>query len=112
MVGALLTTLTLAVLQLAIALHVRNTVIDAAAEGARFASLADARLEDGVERTHALVAAALGEQYPIDVDARVHGDSGVRTTIISVRATLPVIGLLGFAGGLDVTGHAVNELAN
>ena len=43
--------LTLAVVQLALALHVRNTVIDAAAEGARFASLAGSSPADGVART-------------------------------------------------------------
>ena len=50
MVGALLTVLTLSVIQLGLALHIRNTVIDAAAEGARFGSLADNQLADGVAR--------------------------------------------------------------
>src|SRR6476469_4126369 len=36
MVGALLTVLTLSVMQLGLALHIRNTVTDAASEGARF----------------------------------------------------------------------------
>ena len=39
LVGVLLTALLLAVVQLALALHVRNTVLDAAAEGARYAAL-------------------------------------------------------------------------
>jgi len=43
MVGALLTVLTLSVLQLGLALHIRNTVQDAAAEGARYGALADKR---------------------------------------------------------------------
>ncbi|HAM26986.1 MAG TPA: pilus assembly protein, partial [Microbacteriaceae bacterium] len=51
MVGALLTVLTLSVIQLGLALHIRNTVLDAAAEGARFAALADNGLEDGAART-------------------------------------------------------------
>ncbi|RIJ01598.1 pilus assembly protein, partial [Clavibacter nebraskensis] len=40
MVGALLVVLALSVVQLALALHVRTTVLDAAAEGARTAALA------------------------------------------------------------------------
>ena len=40
LVGVLLTVLALAVVQLALALHVRNTLLDAAAEGARYAALA------------------------------------------------------------------------
>ncbi|WP_395983304.1 TadE/TadG family type IV pilus assembly protein, partial [Clavibacter michiganensis] len=42
MVGALLVVLALSVVQLALALHVRTTVLDAAAEGARTAALAGA----------------------------------------------------------------------
>ncbi|MDQ2661335.1 MAG: pilus assembly protein, partial [Actinomycetota bacterium] len=38
LVGILLTVLALAVVQLALALHVRNTMLDAAAEGARYAA--------------------------------------------------------------------------
>lgn len=44
LVGALLTLLTVSVLQFALALHVRSTLIDAAAEGARHAALADSSL--------------------------------------------------------------------
>jgi len=41
MVGALTTVFFLAVVQLALVLHVRNTLIDAAASGARYGTLAD-----------------------------------------------------------------------
>ena len=60
MVSALLTVLTLAVLQLALALHIRNTVLDAAAEGARYAALADSGLDQGVARSRDLIASAIG----------------------------------------------------
>ena len=53
LVGVLLTALLLAVVQLALALHVRNTVLDAAAEGARYAALAGSSAEAGVQRTRA-----------------------------------------------------------
>jgi Flp pilus assembly protein TadG len=55
MVGALLVVLALSVIQLALALHVRTTVLDAAAEGARTAALAGATRADGVERTRDLI---------------------------------------------------------
>ena len=60
LVGALLTVLTLSVIQLGLALLIRNTVLDAAAEGARYAALADNGLDDGVQRTRDLITAALG----------------------------------------------------
>ena len=50
MVGALLTVLTLAIMQLGLAQLVRNTVLDAAAEGARYAALADSGLGEGTAR--------------------------------------------------------------
>ena len=41
LVGALLTLFFLAIVQLTLVLHVRNTLIDAAASGARYGTLAD-----------------------------------------------------------------------
>ena len=69
MVAGLLTVLTLSVIQLALALHIRNTVIDAAAEGARYAALADSALPDGVARTRDLITVAIGAAYARDVTA-------------------------------------------
>ena len=99
----------LAVLQLGLALHVRNTVTDAAAEGARFASLGGATLDDGANRTRALIAAALGPGYPVEVSARVAESLGTPVAEIAVRAPLPVLGLVGIEHGLEVAGHAPLE---
>ncbi|ASD21494.1 hypothetical protein B7495_04805 [Cryobacterium sp. LW097] len=109
MVSALLTALTLAVLQLALALHIRNTVLDAAAEGARYAALADSGLEQGAERSRDLITAALGPVYAADVTARyadVAGQTGVQVRVV---APLPMFGLLGVDRGLEVRGHAAVE---
>jgi hypothetical protein len=109
MVGGLLTVLTLSVLQLGFALLVRNTVLDAAAEGARFAALADNELADGVARTQDLIAVALGPHYAGDVDASYGSFLGAPAAVITVRAPLPLIGLIGIDGGLEVVGHAAVE---
>lgn len=109
MVGALLTLLVLSVLQLGLALHVRNTISDAASEGARFAALAGGSLQDGAERTRALIGSALGNAYPVDVSARSTDWLGLPVTEIAVRAPLPVLGLVGVEHGLEVTGHAPIE---
>lgn len=105
----LLVVLALAVVQLALALHVRNTLLDAAAEGARFASLAGASPADGAERTRDLIGAAISSSYAEDVSAATVSIGGVQAVEITVRATLPVIGLLGVANGLEVEGHAPIE---
>jgi hypothetical protein len=109
MVGALLTVLTLSVVQLGFALHVRNTVLDSASEGARFAALADNGLDDGVARTRELIAVAIGPGYARDVTASYGSYLGHPAAIVTVRAPLPVFGLVGFDRGLEVTGHAAVE---
>ena len=109
MVGALLTILTLSVLQLGLALHIRNTVLDAAAEGARFAALADNGLGDGVERARDLITVALGPGYAANVTAFYGSYLGHPSAIVTVRTPLPLIGLIGVEGGLEVAGHAAVE---
>ena len=109
LVGVLLTVLTLAVIQLGLALHVRNTVLDAAAEGARFGALADNHPADGLTRTRELITEAIGADYATDVAVGTGEWQGHPSVIVSVRTTLPVVGLLGVPGGLEVTGHAARE---
>ena len=106
MVGALAGLMFMAVIQLALALHVRNTLIDAASTGARYGTLADRSPEDGVERTAALIGTTLGDEYAGDVSSREQTVNGSRLLEITVRAPLPVIGLIGPGNGIEVKGHA------
>lgn len=109
LVGALLTLLTLAVLQLALAVYVRNVVHDAAVEGAHIAALADTEPGEGAQRTEAVIARALGADDARDVSVRETTALGVPTMEVTVRTTLPVIGLLGVPSALEVTGRAPVE---
>lgn len=109
LVSALLAALVLAVLQLALALHVRNILIDAAAEGARYAALLDATPADGEQRARTLVSAALSPDYARDIRAELASTADGPAIEVTVRATLPVLGLLGPAGALKVTGRAPVE---
>jgi Flp pilus assembly protein TadG len=109
LVGALLTVLTLSVIQLGLALLIRNTVLDAAAEGARYAALADNGLDDGVQRTRDLITAAIGAAYAGDIAASYEQHLGTSATVITVRTPLPLIGLLGLEQGMEVQGHAAVE---
>ena len=109
MVSALLTILTLSVIQLGLVLLIRNTVVDAAAEGARFAALADNSLADGVARARDLITTALGPGYATGVEARTDSYLGHPAVVVTVRAPLPLIGLVGLDDGLEVSGHAAVE---
>ena len=66
LVGALLTVLTLSVIQLGLVLLIRNTVQDAASEGARYGALADNNPADSVQRTKDLITTAIGPLYAKD----------------------------------------------
>lgn len=109
-VGVLLTFLTLGVLQLALTLHVRNTVQDAASEGARWASLADSSPEGGKVRTVELISTAIGSQFAQDIEVTQQQWLGAPATVVTVRTALPLIGLWGPSQILEVSGHAANEV--
>jgi Flp pilus assembly protein TadG len=109
LVGTLLTLVTVSVLQLALALHVRSTLIDAAAEGARHAALADSSLVAGVERSRDLISTAVGESYAADIAAGFGSYEGQPVVVVTVRSPLPLIGLAGFDGTLEVSGRAALE---
>lgn len=109
LVTVLLTALTLSVLQLGLALHVRNTVIDAAAEGARFAALADNRPADGVARTRELISVAVGADFAENVSASLGTFRGHPSVDIRVVTRLPLVGLIGLESALEVSGHAAIE---
>ena len=107
MVAGLVAMIFAATLQLALALHVRNTLIDAAAAGARYGTLADRSPEDGVERTRRIVSGALGPRYAQDVVATTAAVGELRTLEITVVSPLPVVALFGPSDSLEVRGHAV-----
>ncbi|AYG05214.1 pilus assembly protein [Gryllotalpicola protaetiae] len=106
MVGGLLVVLLLAVVQFTLVLLVRNTVQDAAAQGARVAAFADGTLGDGEARTRQLLTASLGARYASSVRASYALDDDIRVVEVRVDSPLPVIGLIGFSRSLEVTGHA------
>ena len=109
LVGALLTVLTLGVLQFGLAVYVRNVVHDAAVEGAYHAALADTSLEDGARRTHEIVARTVGEEYAADIDVRETDALGHASVEVTVRAMLPLVGLLGAPRTMEVTARAPVE---
>lgn len=108
LVGTMLTAVTLAVVQFGIAVYVRNVVHDAAVSGAHAAALADAELGDGVRRTKEAITRAVGASYADDIlVARIGGPTPAIE--VTVRTTLPLLGLLGAPAALEVVGRAPVE---
>ncbi len=106
LVGVLLTGLTLAILQVGLAVYVRHLVHDAAVEGAYHAALADVSLEEGAMRASAIVDRTIGAGFVTDARARETTSLGQQTVEVTVVATLPLIGLIGIPEGWEVTAHA------
>ena len=115
MVSILIVTLLLAVLQLAVYVHVRNVVTASAQAGARYAANADVDSTLGAARTVEVVARATSTQTAKGL-ACTSGEeadpSGL--TLVVVRCTGSVPALLASLGNLlplEVTGRAVKEAA-
>ncbi|OMH35198.1 TadE/TadG family type IV pilus assembly protein [Tersicoccus sp. Bi-70] len=106
LVGAVLTLLAMSIVQLAVIVHVRNTLLDAASSGARYGSLADRTATEGQERARDLVLSSLGPDYAGSVQADESRDGGRRTLRVVITAPMPVLGLIGPSGLLEVQGHA------
>ena len=109
LVGTLTTLLFASVLQLALALHVRATLVDCAAEGARYGALADRSAAQGAQRARDLIGLSLAPGFARDVTAEVTVHDGLDVVRVEVTAPLPLLGLLG-PRTLTVDGHALREL--
>lgn len=109
LVGTLLTALTLAVLQLAFAIYVRNVVHDAPVEGAYYAALADTTDKEGEERAREVIRRAVGPSYADDITVASARREGQETVEVRIRTTLPVFGLVGVPAALQVEASAPPE---
>jgi Flp pilus assembly protein TadG len=110
-VTVVLVPLFLGILQLALVLHVRNTLTSAASEGARYAATSDRGPADGAAKTREQIRGALAASYADDVVAQPIDLGGAPGVEVVVRAEVPALGLAGMAVEIEVRGTAVEELA-
>ncbi len=97
-------------MQVALVMHVRTTLVNAASEGARHAAALDRRPADGVGRTRERINGALADRFAQDVVAEATSVGGVPGVRVTVRAEVPPLGLWGPAVPLEVQGHAIAEV--
>ena len=109
MVTGLLSLLFLAVFQLAFALHIRNTLISCASEGARYGARANATSPEGAARASEMITASLSDRYARDVTATTTTVDGIQVVQIRIQAPLPVLGPLGPDRVLSVQARAFSE---
>jgi Flp pilus assembly protein TadG len=107
--AVVLLALVLGVLQVGAVLLVRNTALDAVAEGARWSAIVGNTDADGVARARQVLTDSLGPAYASAVTATRTDGNEQPATEVSARIPLPVIGLFGPAAAIEVTGHAAVE---
>jgi Flp pilus assembly protein TadG len=115
LISLLIVTLLLAVLQVAVYVHVRNVVTASAQEGARYAANSDVPSDQGAARTVQIVAEAtsVGTAQGLQCTSAEEPD-GSGLTLVVVRCSGSVPSLLAALGNLlplEVTGRAVKEIA-
>ena len=109
MISGLLALIFAAVLQLGVAIHVRNTVIDSAMAGARAAAMVDSDSREAVTTTRELITAAVGSHYAEDISVEEATRNGIDVVVVRVRTPVPIIGLLGPARMWELEAHALRE---
>lgn len=102
--------LVLGILQLALVLHVRNTLASAAAEGARHAAVAGSTAPAGQAKVEELLDGALSEDFVRAVSIRPALVGGAPGFEAVVEADVSVLGLGGPGVHIRVEGHAIAEV--
>jgi Flp pilus assembly protein TadG len=113
LVSMLIVALLLAVLQVAVYVHVRNVVTASAQEGARYAANADVDAGLGAARTVEIVGRATSQQTAAGLSCTsAEEPDATGLTLVVVRCSGSVPALLASLGNflpLEVTGRAVKE---
>lgn len=101
----------LGIFQVALVLHVRNTLTSAASEGARYAATVDRPVSAGADRTREQIRGALAARFAEAVRARVTTVDGAPGVEVDVTAVVPPLGIWGPGVELHASGHAIEEQA-
>ena len=111
LLAGLLTVLFLMLLQIGLALHVRNVLTSAAAEGARYGANADFTNHEAAAagQTRAIIATELASRFAGGVSATTISVGGAPVVEVDVSAPMPLVGLWGSARTIHVRGHALQE---
>ena len=115
LVSVLIVTVLLAVLQVAVYVHVRNVVTASAQEGARFAANADVASAVGAARTVEIVGRATSARTARSLTCTSTEDvdtTGLTLVVVHCAGSVPsLLAGLGNLLPLEVTGRAVKETA-
>ncbi|MCY7394595.1 MAG: pilus assembly protein [Nocardioides sp.] len=109
LVLVVLVPLFLGILQVSLVLFVRNTLAAAASEGARYAATADRGPGDGEALTRAQLSGVVSGRFAQGIRVQEVLVGGAPGVAVTVRASVPALGLGGPSVDLEVVGRAVEE---
>lgn len=101
--------LVFAIAHIALVLHVRNTMVAAASDGARSAASLGAGPADATARSREVIRTTLADRFADSVVARVSHVDGVAAIEVQIKGSVPPLGLWGPAVEVEATGHAVRQ---
>ncbi|WP_284327555.1 TadE family protein [Demequina litorisediminis] len=107
MLGTLVVLIAIGLVQLVLALHVRNVLLSSAQEGARHAAAADRAPADGASRALEVAGASI-PGVSAAASAEAITVAGAPAVSVTVSAPVPVLGWWGPAD-IDVTARALEE---
>ncbi len=96
-----------ALVQLILALHVRNTLRSSAHEGAVHAAKADRTVAEGAQRAKDAAMTTIGG-IPVSATAREVAVGSEPAVEVTLSASVPIVGLWG-PGDMSVTARAFSE---
>ncbi|SNC72025.1 hypothetical protein SAMN05445756_1697 [Kytococcus aerolatus] len=99
----------LALLQLAFALHVRNSLTAYAVEGARYGAREGAAPQAGVTRAQELTRGAVAGRAVDEVTEHRAAAAGREVVVVEITADLPLLGPWGPVDALTIQGRAMVE---
>lgn len=106
-IATFLVVIALTLIQLTLALHVNNSLIDAAANGAHYGALSNRSPSDAVARTRTLISETLNGGFARDITWRTSSIGDGQLVTVTVRTKVPLVGLLPNGWDLNVSASAV-----
>ena len=95
--------------QVALVMHVRNTLVAAASDGARSAAMLGSEPEVARDRARDVIGTTLADRYAESIEARESVVDGVVVIEVRIRADVPPLGLWGPPVAVSAEGHAVRQ---
>lgn len=107
MISTMLVLIAATLIQLVLVLHVRNTLTDAAANGAHYGALANRSPADASSRTRTLITESLHGGFAQDVQTSTAQVGESQLVTVTVRTRVPLVGWLPNGWNLTVRGESV-----